>query len=230
MSAEVPSVRPIEMRSVSEQVTNELRRSILNGALAPGQSLSLRTLAEMLNVSLIPVRDALRALESEGLIVNPPGRSARVADLDLDELHAVYRIRRLLEPEMARGACPLLSEEELDELYALATSLGAPDRNMDDIYDDHRALHMALLRPAATAWDERILTTLWRAAERYVRIGFGLLDPDPEEHARRREAHQELVDAFRRHDPDQAASALDQHLVHNEELAAEVLRKKRSEA
>ena len=50
---------------------------------------------------------------------------------------------------------------------------------MDDIYDDHRAFHMALLAPAASAWDIRILMMTWRASERYVRMGFGLLDPDP---------------------------------------------------
>ncbi|NKJ46013.1 hypothetical protein CIC12_04500, partial [Burkholderia sp. SG-MS1] len=68
------SVRPITSRSVSEQVTAELRRLILSGELAPSQSLSLRKLADALNVSFIPVRDALNVLESEGLVLNPPGR------------------------------------------------------------------------------------------------------------------------------------------------------------
>src|SRR5579872_5644586 len=111
-SASSGSVRPIETRSVSEQVTNEIRRSILAGTLPPGQSLSLRGLAEQLDVSFIPVRDALRVLEAEGLLVNPPGRSARVAPLDLGEFHAIYRVRRLLEPDLARRSVPLLEEPE----------------------------------------------------------------------------------------------------------------------
>jgi DNA-binding GntR family transcriptional regulator len=82
-----------------------------------------------------------------------------------------------------------------------------------------RALHLALLAPAALAWDIRILMMSWRASERYVRIGFGLLDPDPGEHERRRDAHQLLADQFRTHDPEVAARALDEHLAHNEELA-----------
>ena len=94
---------------------------------------------------------------------------------------------------------------------------------MDDIYDDHRAFHMALLAPAASAWDLRILIMLWRAGERYVRIGFGLLDPDPDEHERRREAHQLLIEEFRKRDPDNAARALEAHLAHNEDLAAAAL-------
>jgi DNA-binding GntR family transcriptional regulator len=90
---------------------------------------------------------------------------------------------------------------------------------MDDIYDDHRAFHLALLASAALTWDIRILMMSWRASERYVRIGFGLLDPDPGEHDRRRDAHQLLVDQFRKRDPQVAARALDEHLAHNEELA-----------
>jgi DNA-binding GntR family transcriptional regulator len=218
-SASSGSVRPIESRSLSEQVTNEIRRSILAGALAPGQSLSLRRLADQLDVSFIPVRDALRVLEAEGLVVNPPGRSATVAPLDLAEFHAIYRVRRLLEPDLARRSVRLLADAELDRVYQAAAEFGGAERSMDDIYDDHRAFHLALLAPAASAWDIRILTMSERATERYVRIGFGLLDPDPREHDRRREAHQRLVDAFRERDPQVAARALEDHLALNEELA-----------
>jgi DNA-binding GntR family transcriptional regulator len=217
------SVRPIESRSVSEQVTNEIRRSILAGTLPPGQSLSLRKLAEQLEVSFIPVRDALRVLESEGLVMNPPGRSASVAPLDLEEFHAIYRVRRLLEPDLARRSVPRLTDAELSRLHQAAAEFGGAERSMDDIYDDHRAFHLALLAPAASTWDIRILTMSERASERYVRIGFGLLDPDPGEHERRREAHQRLVDEFRKRDPEVAARALDEHLAHNEDLAHSAL-------
>src|ERR1700721_193515 len=137
-SASSGSVRPIESRSLSEQVTNEIRRSIVAGALAPGQSLSLRKLAEQLDVSFIPVRDALRVLEAEGLVVNPPGRSATVAPLDLAEFHAIYRVRRLLEPDLARRSVRLLADAELDRLYQAAAEFGGAERGMDDIYDAHQ--------------------------------------------------------------------------------------------
>jgi DNA-binding GntR family transcriptional regulator len=222
-SASSGSVRPIESRSLSEQVTNEIRRSILAGGLPPGQSLSLRKLAEKLDVSFIPVRDALRVLEAEGLVVNPPGRSATVAPLDLEEFHAIYRVRRLIEPDLARRAVPLLEDAELDRLYQAAAEFGGAERSMDDIYGDHRAFHLALVAPAASAWDIRILMMSERATERYVRIGFGLLDPDPGEHDRRREAHQLLIDEFRKRDPEIAARALDEHLARNEDLAHNAL-------
>jgi DNA-binding GntR family transcriptional regulator len=219
VDSSVAAVRPIEARSVVEQVMTELRRSILSGALAPGRELSLRELAEMLQVSIIPVREALRGLESEGLVVTRPGRSARVAPLDLDELQAIYRLRRRLEPEIAQRSCRLLSGAELDRLDAQAVQFGAESRTMNDIYDSHHAFHLALLAPAATSWDIRILGTLWRASERYIRIGWGSLDPDPQEHVRRGQHHAELVSAFRQRDPEVAASAVLLHLSRNEQTA-----------
>jgi DNA-binding GntR family transcriptional regulator len=90
---------------------------------------------------------------------------------------------------------------------------------MNEIYDGHHAFHLALLAPAATAWDIRILSTLWRASERYIRIGWGRLDPDPQEHERREQHHVELVSAFRQRDPEVASAAVLQHLARNEQTA-----------
>ena len=219
MKSSGAAVRPIESRSVVQQVMTELRRSILSGALEPGREFSLRELAEMLQVSIIPVREALRGLESEGLVVTRPGRSALVAPLDLDELQGIYRLRRRLEPEIAQRSCRLLSDAELDRLELQAAEFGAEHRTMNEIYDSHHAFHLALLAPAATSWDIRILGTLWRAAERYVRIGWGRLDPDPQEHPRRAQHHLELVSAFRQRDPEIAAGALYHQQTRNEQTA-----------
>lgn len=219
MDSSVAAVRPIESRSVVEQVMTELRRSILSGALQPGRELSLRELAEMLQVSMIPVREALRGLESEGLVVTRPGRSALVAPLDLDELQGIYRLRRRLEPEIAQRSCRLLASAELDRLELQAAEFGTGNRTMNEIYDSHHEFHLALLAPASTSWDIRILSTLWRASERYIRIGWGKLDPDPQEHVRRGQHHVELVSAFRQRDPEIAASAVHQHLARNEQTA-----------
>src|ERR1700722_3430787 len=212
-------VRPIESRSVADQVMLELRRSILSGALQPGREFSLRELAEMLQVSIIPVREALRSLENQGLVQMRPGRSAVVAPLDLDELQSIYRLRRRLEPENGRGSGRLRSDAELDRLQLEAEEFGDEHRTMNEIYDSHHTFHLALLAPAATSWDIRILSTLWRASERYVRIGWGMLDPDPREHERRKQHHQELVEAFRQRDPEIASNALPNHLTRNEQTA-----------
>ncbi len=223
MAPSAETVRPIESHTVGDMVTAELRRSILSGALPPGESFSLRELANMLDVSFIPVREALRSLESEGLVVIRPGRSATVSPIDLQDLHAIYRLRRLIEPDLARRSCTLVSDMELARLGGEAAAFGDPQLSMDSMYDAHVTFHLDLFAPAATSWDIRVLTTLWRAAERYIRVGFGLLDPDPEEHHRRRHSHESLLGVYRRRDPDAAARAVDEHLDHNERIARAAL-------
>lgn len=222
MTAQSP-VRPIEASSVTERVTAELRRSIIAGDLAPGQTFSLREISAQLDVSFIPVREALRNLEAEGLVLTRPGRSAQVAPLDLTDLQAIYRLRRTIEPEIARNSCGLLTDADLDRLEAIAEGFAEPDMSYDRIFDSHMVLHLALFEPVTTTWDLRVLTTLWRAAERYVRIGFGKLDNDPHEHTRRAHAHHELIDAFRTRDPEKAAEAMRAHLERNEQIAMAAL-------
>ena len=217
------AVQPIVTRSVVEQATEELRRAILAGTLAPGGEFSLRELAGMLGVSFIPIREALRNLESEGLVVTRPGRSVVVSPLNLDDLRSIYQLRRTLEPALAIRSAPLLTDQDLTQLEAQAGDLTTVSPGAGDIYDGHREFHLALFKPAASAWDIRILTTLWRAGERYIRIGFGRFDHDPAEPERRAEAHLALVAAFRTREPETVAAAVEQHLARNEQIALAVL-------
>ncbi|CAB5027301.1 unannotated protein [freshwater metagenome] len=169
------------------------------------------------------MREALRNLEAEGLVVTRTGRSAQVAPLDLADLQAIYRLRRSIEPDIARNSCPLLTDDDLDRLDAIASGFADPDLSYDGIFDAHMILHLALFEPVTTTWDIRVLTSLWRAVERYIRIGFGKLDSDPHEHDRRAHSHHELIDAFRTRDPDVAAGAMRIHLARNEQIALAAL-------
>jgi len=212
-------VRRVESRSVVEQVANSIRRSIISGSLAPGREFALREIAGHLGVSFIPVREALRTLEYEGLVTMRPGRSAVVSPVNHQDLQAIYQLRRNLEPEIASRSCLLLDPSVLDGLAGQASEFGGLNAGIDEVYDAHQNLHLALLAPAASHWDVRILTILWRAAERYIRIGFGNLDPQPQEHLRRADAHLELLDAFRGREPRVVRRAVTDHLNRNEKLA-----------
>src|SRR4051812_6948773 len=109
-------VHPVEAVSVADRVTSEIRRAILSGRVRPGQEFSLRQIAAQLGVSFIPVREALRSLEAEGLLVTRRGRSATVAPLDPSDLEAVCQLRLRIEPELAKQACQLHSDTALDQL------------------------------------------------------------------------------------------------------------------
>ena len=212
-------VRPIRPRTVAELVTAEVRRSILSGSLPPGRTFSLREIASMFDVSFIPVRDALNTLKAEGLVITRPGRGATVAPLNLEDLHTIYRIRRLLEPDLARRSCLTMSNDDLELLELEAMNLGDETQSLDDTSDAHHAFHMALCAPVATGWDVRLLTPLRRAGERYVRVGFKGLGLSPGESTHRQHAHVNLVQQFRQRDPQVAAIAVDDHLAQDEQVA-----------
>jgi DNA-binding GntR family transcriptional regulator len=212
-------VRRVQPLSVAEQVTKEIRRSILAGDLRPGQDFSLREIAGQLGVSIIPVREALHRLEGQGLVVTARGRSAAVAPLSREDLHAIYRLRRQIEPELVGRACLLLTAGDHARLTGHLAVFGDRGLGLDEIYETHHEFHLDLLRPAATHWDLRTLGMLWHAAERYVRLAFGGLDSDPDEPGRREAAHAKLLAAVAERDPGRAAQAVLVHLDTNEQIA-----------
>lgn len=217
------NVRPVVQTSVVDQVTKEIRRSILSGDLRPGQQFSLREIAGDLGVSFIPVREALRRLEGQGLVSTERGKSATVTPLSHEDLHGIYRLRRQLEPEIASRACKLISTAELENLDGVVKTFADSTLGIDDIYEAHHNFHLELLRPAGTAWDLRTLESLWHAAERYVRLAFSRLDAEPDEAGRRMHAHDDLIEVYRSGTPAKVKAAVLHHLDENEKIAQTAL-------
>ena len=215
-----PSVRGISSKSLVDEVTNEIARAIRSGSLRPGQEFSLREIAGQLGVSFIPVREALRHLEGQGLVVMRRNRSAMVAPLDVDDLKGIYRLRRRIEPDLVAASCRLLGDADYTKLESVLDVFGDEKVGIDDVYDAHHDFHRELLRPAATAWDLRTLETLWRAAERYVRVAFAGRD---REHKRRVAAHAVLLDACRSREGRVVRRLVDHHLAENERFALEAI-------
>jgi DNA-binding GntR family transcriptional regulator len=191
--------------------------------LKPGQKFSLREISAQLGISFIPVREALRQLEGQGLVVTPPGKSAYVAPLSQEDLHGIYRLRRQLEPEIAARSCTLLDEADFDRIGRYVDLFGNEDAGIDDVYEAHHQFHVELLLPAATVWDLRVLDGLWHAAERYVRLAFLKLDTEPREHRRREHAHAALLETVRLGDPERVKLGVLHHLDDNELLAQKAL-------
>lgn len=105
--------------TAQELVLASVRMAILSGVLGPGARLRQEELAEVFGTSRIPVREALRALEYEGLVSSEPHRGFTVTALDADDVEEVYALRILLESEAVRLALPLLTDDDLEELEVL---------------------------------------------------------------------------------------------------------------
>jgi len=97
--------------TLNERVTDQLRSAILEGRIAPGSALNQRDIAEQLSVSRMPVREAFRALEIEGLIRGLPRRKAIVVELGAEDIREIFDIVATLEARAAERAASSLSPE-----------------------------------------------------------------------------------------------------------------------
>ena len=138
-------VRPIAHLSLVDRVTDELHRAILNGDIRPGAAVSIVELCEQFDVSHIPVREALRRLESEGLVSLRPGRSALVASLSPEDLSGIYRLRKLIEGDLTLRAMQDLSEERLEAAQVALDEYADVEREPASLAAAHHAFHSALL-------------------------------------------------------------------------------------
>jgi len=109
--------------TAQDLVLAAVRNAILTGVVHPGARLRQEELAELFRTSRIPVREALRALEYEGLVRSEPHRGFTVTSLDADDVEEVYDLRTVLESHAIRLAVPLLTDEDLEELEHLSSSM-----------------------------------------------------------------------------------------------------------
>lgn len=114
------SVHMDEYLPLRDVVFNTLRQAILKGELKPGERLMEIALAERLGVSRTPIREAMRKLELEGLVVMIPRRGAQVANITEKDLNDVLEVRIALEDMAIEKACANMSEEEMGRLWMAA--------------------------------------------------------------------------------------------------------------
>ncbi len=163
---------PATSQGLSRDITDAVRAMILDGTLPPGERLLPRHLQERFGVSIIPVREALRSLESEGFIVTLPRRGTQVSPVSMAELREVYALRRSIEPPLMRSSARERGDDEVARAQAAFEAMNVHvGVDVDAFLTAHRTFHRVLLEPSLGPLTERILTQLWLTADRYVRLG-----------------------------------------------------------
>lgn len=201
-------VTPGAVVSVSQVVTRALREAILLGRLRPGERLVQDELAAELGVSRQPVREALRCLESEGLIEPLAQRGFVVRECREEDVRENYHLRGLLESEAARLAAQRMGPRELQELRsvhrAMVEAVAGHDRDLMVELNAHfhRLVHEASRMPTLV----RLINQLW--------AGRGVFTPlfIPGRAARSVEEHRALLEALEARDPEGAARAMAEHI------------------
>jgi DNA-binding GntR family transcriptional regulator len=118
-----PAPAASKIATIHEQITSALRKAVLSGEYAPGDPLRQNELAKRFGVSPVPIREALRALEQDGLVASVPRRGwvvTRLTDEDIDE---IYELRELLEQKALAEAIPRLDDDRISKLQGLALRL-----------------------------------------------------------------------------------------------------------
>ncbi len=206
------SVRPIAHQSLVDRVTDELHRAILNGDIAPGSAVSIVELCEQFAVSHIPVREALRRLESEGVISLRPGRSALVASLSAEDLTNIYELRKLIEGEMTLRAAAAMTEERLADAERALAEYVEIVREPAALAAKHHAFHTAMLEDVLGNADRRVLELLWKSSDRYLHLLMHNLDREPQTQQSRIDEHRELLRLAREGDAEALKAAWIAHL------------------
>ena len=208
-------------RTLAEKAFEALHEAIVTGALAPGERLRITDLAAALGVSHLPVREAIRRLESTGLVEHVPHRGGRVTELSLDDLREIYEARLLLEPEIVARAARGFTEEDASTARSwIERQVSAEEQgNISEVWSAHTEFHFTLYRACRSGWLTRLVRAPWESSQRY-RMTLAPLNS-----ARRRlEAHAEheaILASCLAHDEPGASVLMHDHLAKTANLIAD---------
>ena len=211
--------RPVDNRTLWQQVRERLREEVLSGELAPGTVLSESALARSLGVSRGPIREALGRLASEGLVRITPRRGAIVADLSRDEFVEAYQVREALETFAIRLAVPQLEESDRDRLRELHEEMveHAQRDEVNAFFDANAAFHDLFVTASGNQKLHEMYRLLMDQMGRYLARSLALrgsLEKSIAEHS----AILEAVDAG---DAERAARLLADHIEVPQRVEAE---------
>ncbi len=194
--------------SASDVIYDALRDGIVSGVLKEGESIRQDRIAQMFNVSRIPVREALKRLEAQGLVTTQRYKGAVVSTLSAQELEEIFELRADLEAKLIRGAVANMTKDGL----ALARhNCDAFDGEADSARwgELNRAFHVALYEGAGRPYHLKLIGELNDRVDAYVRAQLVLTDGA----ARARREHRASLEACARGDAEQAAELTRAHIM-----------------
>lgn len=199
---------PARTRTAHEYVFRTLREAILDGRLPGGTRLIQNDLGTQLDVSVTPVREALRDLASDGLILFDPHRGALVRTLDLAEVEELYELRMTLEPLMVKRSVERISVEQLARAENLQRQMVTAD-SLTTWVELNREFHGSFVDPADNSRLSSILCGLRDSASAFVRLS---LAASTERIDQSNTEHLQLVELYRKRDVEGVINLTLQHL------------------
>lgn len=196
-----------------------LRAAIVRGILPGGMPLRQDEISASLNVSHIPVREAFRQLEAQGLVRIYPNRGAVVTKLSLEEMEDIMDVRALLEVGALRVAIPIMTQETLDTAQAIIDET-LEETEPNRLEELNSCFHFTLYEPVQNQMLFRLIEQMHANIDRYIRVYYS----DPAYYTISKTQHLELLDACRARDTERACDILYKHIADTKALLEPRLR------
>lgn len=211
-------------QTTAELVAEELRNRIINGEMAEGEPLYQERLAAELGVSRIPLREAMRQLEAEGLITLSSHRGGVVSILSPEEIKELFELRSCLETWLLSLAIPRMKDEDFAAINAIMQQMlpGEVERWGELNWQFHEALYA----PSQRHQGIKILQRVHRNLDRYLRYQIAMTS----DWKKANEEHAAIVEACRAGDVRRATALLDIHIMNAAGELLEVLASRRAKA
>jgi len=191
------------------RIAATLRDAILLGEYSPGERIRQGQLADQLGASRLPVREALRMLEAEGLVTIVANTGAWVSKLSVSDCEEMYRMRERLEPLLLGLNVPVLPESVIDGMDALADAMESTSDVERFLLLDREFHHSSLQAVQTTVLGETVFR-LWNRTQHYRRTATRLFYREGDDAVHH--DHHLLVTALRRRDADEAEQVLHRHI------------------
>ncbi len=207
-------IQPIEdsKKTVTALVQERVRQAILDGLLPAGSRIDQNQLATDLNVSLVPVREALKILEGEGFVQIIPRRGAFVTESSIPDMEDLYFTRQLLEGQAAYHAADKLTDDHIRKLESLYEDMNHDLRKHDysGFMVHNRAFHFVIYDAPSSRYLANLIAGMWDLSERYRYRYMYLQDQGSDVQAE----HRAILEACRQRDPKELRNAIIQHMQH----------------
>jgi len=221
---------PSSHKQLRHVVADQLRNAILDGQYKPGEWLRQEHLAQVLGVSQMPVREALKELTAEGLIEHVPYRGVRVIEFSADDIEDLYAHRAFLEGKAARLAAQKITQREIAELKKLQEQMeeNLAPQEVATYRDLNRRFHQTIYTASRRGYLIRTLNQMWAAFPTMLVGNFAATaaNPLPDRDTPDISEHHALIVALENHDADASEEAMRYHIGETSRQLVHALRKK----
>ena len=216
-----------EYLPLRDVVFNTLRQAILRGELKPGERLMEIQLANKLGVSRTPIREAIRKLELEGLVLMIPRKGAEVADISEKSLRDVLEVRKALEELAVQLACDKITKEEIEDLKKAAEDFKKilKSRDITEIAEADVRFHDIIFMATD---NQKLVQLLNNLREQMYRFRVEYLKNE-EVHPQLIAEHEKIIEHIMERDKAKASAIVSEHINNQGEGVIDIIRTKQSE-